>query len=279
MGSAGWTRSWARRHPDLAELAAGMAAAIGVLVLALVQWGVTDAGWTRGVTLGIALGIVVAFAVRRERRRSEERDRAAAEQRLQLAREVHDAVASQVSVIGIQAAAARRIIGANPSRAAESLEVIETAARMANADLRRMLTTLRAGGEVPTSAPPGLGDLPALVAEHRAGGLMVEVLGLDRIPPLAPALDAAVYRIIQEALANASAHAGADHASIALSVGDGILHVVIVNPTGRPAAKHQGSGLGLRGMRERAEMFGGSVNAGLRTGDRFVVEARLPVVR
>jgi signal transduction histidine kinase len=256
-----------------------MAAAAGVLVLALVQWGVTDAGWTRGVSLGIALGIVVAFAVRRARRRSEQQERTAAEQRLQLAREVHDAVASQVSIIGIQAAAARRVIDANPSRAAESLQVIETAARMANADLRRMLTTLRAGGDAPTEALPGLSELPALVAEHRAGGLVVEVLGLDRIPALAPALDAAVYRIIQEALANASAHAGAHHASIALSVADGTLHVVVVNPTGRTAAKHQGSGLGLRGMRERAEMFGGSVDAGMRTGDRFVVEVTLPVVR
>ena len=137
-------RAWARRHSELLDLGAGVAAALAILAVSLIQWGITDTGWTRGVSLGATLGLVVALAVRRGRLRDEQRARAAAEQRLQLARELHDAVASQVSIIGIQAAAGRRVLEREPAAAARSLEAIEAAARTANGDLRRMLGTLRA---------------------------------------------------------------------------------------------------------------------------------------
>ncbi len=118
---------------------------------------------------------------------------------LQLARDLHDAVASQVSIIGIHAAAGRRVLADQPSRAAEALESIEAAARTANADLRRMLAALRAEVDPKHPASPGLARLPDLVAEFRAAGLTVDVVGLDAIPALSQGLDTAAYRIIQEA--------------------------------------------------------------------------------
>ena len=135
--------AWSHGHPDLVEGGAGILAGTAVLALSLLQWGATDEGWARGLTLGFALGLLVSYSVRRNRRQRESRERAAADLRLQLARDLHDAVASQVAIIGIQAAAARRVLPLQPERAGEALEVIETAARTANADLREMLAALR----------------------------------------------------------------------------------------------------------------------------------------
>ena len=216
MANGTGLRAWARRHSELLDLGAGVAAALAILGVSLVQWGVTDTGWTRGVTLGATLGLAVAFAVRRGRVREERRTRAAAEQRLQLARELHDAVASQVSIIGIQAAAGRRVLEREPAAAARSLEVIETAARTANGDLRRMLGTLRAETvAAPAKSAPGLRDLPSLVEEFRAAGL-TSGFRARAVPVLPPILDAAAYRIVQEALANVVAHAGRVDTSVGI---------------------------------------------------------------
>jgi signal transduction histidine kinase len=270
--------SWARDHPDLTEGGAGFLAGIAVLVLSFVQWGLTGDGWTRGLTLGVAIGLIVGFTIRRDRRRREARERAAAEQRLQLARDLHDAVASQVSIIGIQAAAGRRILAQQPHRAAEALEVIEAAARTANLDLRQMLGALRADqGSAPSS--PGLAGLPTLVLDLHRAGLTVDVVGLDGVPPLPQAHDAAAYRIIQEALANALAHAGGVRTSVVLSHVEGMLRIVVENEAGRPTGVHRGTGLGVPGMRERAEQLGGRLEAARQPDGAFVVEAMLPVAR
>jgi signal transduction histidine kinase len=270
--------SWAGDHPDLAEGGAGLLAGTAVVAISLVQWGLTDEGWTRGLTLGVAMAVVVAIAVRRDRRRQEARRRAAADQRLQLARDLHDAVASQVSLIGIQAAAGRRVLGGEPERAAEALEAIEVAARTANLDLRQMLGALRADAGT-TGALPGLDRLPALVKELRRAGLTVEVVGLHGVQRLPQAQDAAAYRIIQEALANALEHAGRVRASVALSKIEGMLRIVVENEAGRPSTIHSGTGLGVAGMRERAEQLGGRLEAARQPDGTFVVEATLPVAR
>ncbi len=276
MPTGSWIPSRVRRHADVLDIGAGVAVFIGVLAISLVQWGVTDEGWTRGVTLGAALGLVVAIAVRRDRLRRVARERADGEQRLQLARELHDAVASQVGIIGIQAAAARRILATDPSAAAGSLEAIELAARTANADLRRMLGTLRAGATAPA---PGLHELPALVSDYRAQGLDVELRAFDAPRDLEPELDAVAYRIVQEALANALAHAGRVRATVDVAPDHDGLHVVVVNQPGQPASVHSGSGLGLKGMQERVALHGGMLRAGPRNGGEFVVDATLPVRR
>ena len=268
--------AWARAHPDVVEGGAGLLAGTAVLALSLLQWGATDDGWTRGVTLGLALGLVVSYSVRRERRQRESREQAAADLRLQLARDLHDAVASQVALIGVQAAAARRVLASQPDRAGEALAVIEVAARRANVDLREML--LRADSS-PTAGRSGLADVPALASQLQRAGLTVNVLGLEVIPALPPALDAAAYRIVQESLANALAHAGAVRASVALVEAEGVLRITVGNEAGTPAAAHLGSGFGLAGMRERAERLGGELEASRRPDGSFVVEATMPVPR
>src|SRR6188472_1497301 len=144
-------RDWARRHPDLAELALGVAVAAGLLLVSLWQWGPTDLGLSRGVSLGLAFAIATVWVYRRRRLREEGRERVLLEQRLRLARELHDAVAGQVAVVGIQAAAA-------PA----ALERIEVASRTAVDDLRRMLVTLREGAGAPTAAAPGLAGVDDL---------------------------------------------------------------------------------------------------------------------
>ena len=276
MPTGSWIPSRVRRHADVMDIGAGVAVFIGVLAIALLQWGITDEGWTRGVTLGAALGLVVAIAVRRDRLRRVARERADGEQRLQLARELHDAVASQVGIIGIQAAAARRILATDPSSAAGSLEAIELAARTANTDLRRMLGTLRSE---PTAPAPRLHDLPALVGEYRAQGLAVELRAFDAPRDLEPGLDAVAYRIVQEALANALAHAGRVQATVDVAARDGALRLLVINQPGHPASVHRGSGLGLQGMQERVALHGGTLRAGLGIGGEFVVDATLPVRR
>src|SRR3954468_10826895 len=171
MRMPGSVRDWTHRHRDLAELALGVAVALGLLLVSLSQWGMTDLGLSRGVALGLSFAVATVWVYRRRRLRDEARERAMLEQRLRLARELHDAVAGQVAVVGIQAAAARRVLATRPDEAAAALERIEIASRAAVDDLRRMLVTLREGPTAPHGAAPGLGQLDDLLAELRRAGL------------------------------------------------------------------------------------------------------------
>jgi signal transduction histidine kinase len=268
--------TWVRTHQDIVEGGAGLLAGTAVLAVSLLQWGATDDGWTRGVTLGVAVGIIVAYSVRRDRRMRESRDRAATDLRLQLARDLHDAVASQVAIIGIQAAAASRVLDAQPARVADALATIEVAARTANLDLRGMLTALRTEpGSRPATS--GLADLPALIETFRRAGLVVRVVGLETVPMIEPAVDAAAYRIVQESLGNALAHAGRVPATVTFTHADGTVRIRVVNAAGTPTDRYLGTGLGLVGMRERAERLGGTLRASGAPDGSFVVEGTIPV--
>ena len=154
--------------------------------------------------------------------------------------------------------------------------MIEVAARTANVDLREMLGALRADSS-PSAGRSGLADVPALASQLRRAGLTVSVVGLEAIPALPPALDAAAYRIVQESLANALAHAGAVRASVAVVEAEGVLRITVSNEAGTPAAAHLGTGFGLAGMRERAERLGGQLEASRQPDGTFVVEATMPV--
>lgn len=152
------------------------------------------------------------------------------------------------------------------------------ASRAANADLRRMLEALRSDDGASLAAAPGLGALPALSETQTLGRAGAISVTLD--PAIAtridPALDRAAYRIVEEALRNARRHAGPVPVAIAASIDGGDLRLVIVNGPGRPSGD-KGAGLGLVGMRERAAVFGGTVDARSTDDGGFRVEARLPV--
>jgi signal transduction histidine kinase len=270
-----WTTGAVGGRFELRDLGVGVAAGLAVLVLALVQWGMTGDGWTRGITLGAVLGAVVAISAHRGRVRSAERERAESERQLQLARELHDAVASQVSIVGIQAAAARRVLASDPRRAEAALQAVEVAARAANRDLRRMLATLRSGAT--TQPMPGLDQIPELVETYRTHGLELDVdmTGLAELVPAA--VSGVAYRVVQEALANVLGHAGRVRTRVRIGSTDGALRVAVENDAGVAATDHRGSGLGLQGIRERAELYGGTMEAERRSDGGFRVDVRIPL--
>src|SRR4051812_14536654 len=288
MRMPGSVRDWTHRHPDVAELALGVAVALGLLLVSLSQWGFTDLGLSRGVALGLSFAVATVWVYRRRRLRDEARERAMLEQRLRLARELHDAVAGQVAVVGIQAAAARRVLTTHPDLAATALERIEVASRTAVDDLRRMLVTLRedptvGGPSAPHGASPGLAQLDDLSAELRRAGLAVTVTRTGMPGSELPqAVDQAAYRIIQEALTNALKHGTERTASVTLARSVDALEITVSNPIGGSPSvatrtDRPGQGLGLIGVRERAALFGGQAEAGPTRGGEWKVAVHLPL--
>ncbi len=270
--------AWASRHRDLAELALGLGIAGGILLVSLSQWGFTDTGFARGVILGVPLAAITAWGYRRRRQRDERRERAVLEQRLRVARELHDAVAGQVAIVGIQAAAARRILASRPDEAAVALERIESASRSAVGDLRRMLATLRDGAD-PTEAGtlPGLGDLRRLVDDARRAGLDVEseVAG-SRPADLPMAVDHAAYRIVQEALTNGLKHGGPGRSRLDIRYTDDAVEMRLRSPIRTGAHGTRPGGMGLVGIRERAALFDGDAFTGPGPEGTWLVDVRLP---
>lgn len=274
-------RSWVGRHRTAAEIGAGLLAFAAVLGITFFQWGPTVDGAIRGITLGGWVALAVYLVVRRRRVAEEQRASAAVDQRLRIARELHDTVAGAVSSIGIQAAAARRVLRTSPDDAALALERIESASRGANADLRRMLDALREGGPMSAAPEAGLDRLEALAEETRASGPDVRL----SVDPAAlalgdPALDHAAYRIVQEALTNVVRHAGAVPVEVDVRIRpDRVLDLSVVNGPGSEArpSRHAEAGLGLTGMRERTALFGGAVDAGPTPDGGFAVRATLPL--
>ena len=223
---------------------------------------------------------------------------AVAEERGRIARELHDVVAHSVSVMVVQAGAARRTLAASPDQAAAALGQIESTGRQALVELRRLLGLLRDGerGDGAALTPqPGLDHLESLAASAREAGLPVEVTVEGDPRPLPAGVDLSAYRIVQEALTNSLKHAGPARASVrvrygreALEVqvtddGPGVdvagLVVVTIGPDGLPevTGRRTGGGHGLIGMRERVALFGGTLETGARPGGGYRVAARLPL--
>jgi len=210
---------------------------------------------------------------------AEERaQRATAEERARIARELHDVVAHRMSVITMQAAAARRVTDGQPAVAFDALAAIEEQSREALAEMRRLLDVMRLHGEHgPELAPqPGLAELDDLAGRVRAAGVPLDVTVRGAARPLSPGLDLSAYRIIQEALTNVIKHAAGAETRVLVNYGATDLELEVISQ-GRAAA---GSGLasgghGLVGMRERAALFGGRVTTGPE-GDGYRVHALLP---
>jgi signal transduction histidine kinase len=217
-------------------------------------------------------------ATQAEREREESARRAVFEERVRIARELHDVVAHHVSMMGVQAGAARLVIDRDRDKAKDALAAIEASSRQAVDELHRLLGFLRQAGETDDLAPsPGVSQLPGLVAGMRESDLAVEVDVEGEERPLPPTVDVSAYRIVQEALTNTLKHAGASRADVRLRYGPGELELEIVDD-GRGAGdpSQSGSGLGLIGMRERAALHGGQLTAGPLDGGGFAVHVRLP---
>jgi signal transduction histidine kinase len=240
---------------------------------------------------GLALGRLRAgMAERRSaeiQREQEERTRAAVEQeQARIAREVHDIVAHDVTVIVAQAAAASRVLPAD-APAAQTLRAIETAGRDALDGMRRLLHLLRTDGRNDLRAPqPTLGGLPSLVAQVRSAGLPVDLVVHGDQRRLPGTVETNAYRIVQEALTNALKHAGPARAAVVLDYGPDFLDVEVRDdgrgaagsaPDADVGAPAPSGGFGLVGMRQRAALLEGSVDAGPADSGGFRVTARLPV--
>jgi signal transduction histidine kinase len=212
-----------------------------------------------------------------EKRREEEARLAVAEERARIARELHDVVAHSVSVMTVQASGVRRLLQPEQERERAALETVERTGREALAEMRRLLGVLRESDGAAELAPqPGLAHLDRLLDEVRASGLPVELSVEGDRRPLAAGVDLSAYRIVQEALTNTRKHAGEATAFVRLRYAADRLELEIAND-GSPTTTADGRGHGLHGMRERAQVCGGTLEAGPRPEGGFVVRATLPV--
>ncbi|QIQ05145.1 sensor histidine kinase [Streptomyces liangshanensis] len=219
-------------------------------------------------------------AERAERTREEEARRRVAEERLRIARDLHDVVAHHIALVNVQAGVAAHVMDKRPDQAKEALAHVREASRSALNELRATVGLLRQSGdpEAPTEPAPGLAHVDGLLETFRNAGLPVTFVAGEGVPRLPAAVDLAAYRIIQEALTNTRKHAGPGaRAEVSVvKVGPTVEVTVLDNGegTGEPA---DGGGHGLLGMRERVTALGGSLTAGPRYGGGFRTQAILPV--
>jgi signal transduction histidine kinase len=212
-----------------------------------------------------------------EREREEKARAAVAEERVRIARELHDVVAHAISVIVLQARGGRRSLATDPGETREALDMIEATGSEALAEMRRLLGMLRRDDEEIALAPqPSVRYLDALAAQVREAGLPVDLSVEGEPTELPPGVDLSAYRIVQEALTNALKHAGPATARVVVRYRENDLELEIAD-TGAGASASDGEGHGLAGMRERVSLYGGKIEAGPRDGGGFAVRARLPL--
>jgi signal transduction histidine kinase len=252
------------------------------------------AGWVPLLFLSWVAGIVFFGDAARNRRayfaaleqrahdleqsREEEARRQVAEERLRIARDVHDVVAHSIASINVQSSVAAHVMDQQPERAREALLAIKQASKEALTDLRAALGQLRQEDEdAPLAPAPALSQLDALVATAAQAGVPVEVSVRGEPHPLPPAVEATAFRIVQESLTNVVRHAGPARATVSMTYAASAVELEVVDD-GKGANGAAGStGHGLRGMQERAASVGGRLEAGPRPGaGGFRVWARLP---
>jgi signal transduction histidine kinase len=232
------------------------------------SWFTIGAGWTFGCGVRARREHAGQIAEHREQK-------AVSEERLRIAREMHDVVAHSMSVIVMKAAVANHVYGTRPEESREALGVIEAVSRTALADIQRVLGSLRSDGEAHLAPSPGLDELPKLVENARLADVQVE---LDRgtIPALPAAVQLSAYRIVQEALTNVIKHAAPPaRCTVRITAEPGELHLAVIDD-GVPRRPAGEPGHGLIGMRERAALHHGTLLAGPQANGGFAVHARLP---
>jgi signal transduction histidine kinase len=240
------------------------------------------AGWVLAVVIAAeatrfraerATATRVSRQIDQRRRQSEER--------LRVARDLHDVIGHNISLINVQASMGLDLMDSQPEQARAALSAIKSVSKEALEELRTMLTTLRRDDDdaAPRSPAPGLDRLPELIELTRAAGLSVEAEVTGKAPPLPAAVHLAAYRIIQESLTNVARHAGRPRVTVRVTYDDADVHVEIDDDGPAPSGGGSaiGTGSGITGMRERAAALGGDLSAGFRHGGGFRVSARLPV--
>jgi signal transduction histidine kinase len=290
-------------HGRLRELLWAGIIMIGVLVLAGVRISavasVAEALFFlfAATTAAVALGLVVRIrrsqlaglrehAARLEIERDQRSRLAAADERARVAREMHDIVGHNLSVMITLADGGAYAAGVSPDRGGEALRLIGETGRQAMSELRRMLGALREHTDAPQLAPqPGIGDIDALCGRIRAAGPGVVYRTTGDVDSLDRGVQLAAYRIVQEALTNSLKHAGPSTATVVSLVVDGPCLQIQIQDTGPPAGSQPTpgeDGHGLIGMKERAALYGGAVTAGARPGGGWIVRTELdltPVLR
>jgi signal transduction histidine kinase len=253
---------------------------------------VAFAGWVGGsVFLGTAQHNRRAYLAQLEQRardleesREEEARRRVAEERLRIARDLHDVIAHGIAAIHMQSSVALHVLERQPQQAAPALTAVKQLSKQTLNDLRATLDVLRAddgsdGTPAPRAPTPGLAQLDALVGVTRQAGLPVEVHVEGSAVPLPTATDVAAYRIVQESLTNVMRHAGPSaHATVSVAHRPGCVEIEVVDDgLGAASVLGASSGHGILGMTERAATVGGSVSARANPGGGFRVSAHLPV--
>jgi signal transduction histidine kinase len=238
-------------------------------------------GWTLETRRALTQELE-ASAARLADAQEDRASRAAAEERHRMARELHDVIAHDVSVMVLQSSGARGVAGVDIERASEAMRAVESAGRDALVELRRIVGVLHRGsGALAGAAAPGLSQLDALVDRARAAGLPVQMQVDGRLEALSPGLDLVAYRVVQEALTNAIKHAGLAPARVNVTVAAGCVELE-VSDNGHGATPTRDNnpepGHGLVGMGERVRLYGGELHAGRRADTHgFEVRARMPL--
>jgi signal transduction histidine kinase len=221
-------------------------------------------------------------ADRAELAREEAERRAIAAERARVARELHDVLAHNLSVMVVQASAARRILERDPDTASDAAHLIRATGREALTELRQVFGAVRRGEGEPLEGPPSIKQVERLATRAREAGLGVRVRVEGNPVPLPAGVDVTAYRVVQEALTNAIKHAGPARAVVTVRYEPWELVVEVedngAGPTGSGGLSATGGGHGLVGMRERVEVYGGRLQAGRRRGGGYAVRARLPVL-
>jgi signal transduction histidine kinase len=242
--------------------------------------------------IGYSVGQRRAYAARLRRQIA---DNAVTQERLRIARELHDVVAHSMTVVAVQAGFGEYVFDRQPAQARAALGAIQTVTTEALADMQRMLGALRQAGSAngtaspvgtaagpPLAPAPGLADLDRLVAGTAGAGVQVEVQRTGPAGAVPAGIDASAFRIVQEALTNVVKHSGADHCQVRIGYGAGDLRVEVTDPGQQPGAPVRaglapGAGHGIAGMNERVSLYGGEFAAAPLPGRGFRVTARFPL--
>jgi signal transduction histidine kinase len=265
--------AYAAIHPTSTELL------IGQFISAVVIFGIV---WLAGDSYRSRRARMRELEERADRLEREQAERAriaVQNERAIIARELHDIVAHSVSVMVVQAGAARRIVDDQPDEARAAMASIETTGREALVEMRRLLGVLRSdAGPAPLEPQQGLAGIGTVIAGADRAGVVVELVIEGEPQPLPPGLDLTAYRIVQEALTNTVKHAAPAHATVRIRYASDALDLDIVDDGSRADGERDATGgHGLIGMEERVRLYGGDFTAGPRQPAGFGIQVRLPL--